>query len=170
MRYLLTIFLFLLTTSGYVQAKETAPMAKQSAPNATVSSAKSVVKARDLLDGYRGDSGELMEARRILEAAIKQDPRDFVAYREMARYFIMSGHVSSSQFEAGSLEAAESSLKKAIDIKPKYAEAYVLAGHLYRLMKRPVDAKLALAKADKIGTNDPWLQNNWADVLIDEGN
>lgn len=28
----------------------------------------------------------------------------------------------------------------------------------------------ALRTAEKLGTQDPWLQNNWADLLIDEGN
>jgi Tfp pilus assembly protein PilF len=36
-------------------------------------------------------------------------------------------------------------------------------------MDRHNDAIVALKKAEKIGATDPWLQNNWADLLIDEG-
>ena len=126
-------------------------------------------QAIDLLDAYRGDGATLSAARTKLEAIIEQDPRYAPAYREMARYFIMSGHISYLNFQPGSLEAADQSLKTAIDIDPHYAEAYVLEGHLYRLMKRSTDAKAALTKADELGAADPWLQNNWADILIDEG-
>lgn len=122
-----------------------------------------------LLDGYRGDTSVLEAARAELDEVLKGYPRHAPAYREKARYFIMRGHISSLQFQPGSLEAADSSIKKAIEIKPNYAEAFVLRGHLYRLMDRHQDAVGALEKAEKLGTADPWLQNNWADLLIDEG-
>jgi Tfp pilus assembly protein PilF len=123
----------------------------------------------ELLDAYRGDSATLSAARTTLEEIIKSDPQYVPAYREMARYFIMSGHISYLNFQPGSLEAAEKCLKIALDIDPRYAEAYVPEGHLYRLMKRSGDAKAALTAADQLGASDPWLQNNWADILIDEG-
>jgi len=81
----------------------------------------------------------------------------------------MRGHINSLRFQTGSLEAADASIKKAIEIDPHYAEAFVLRGHLYRLMGRHQEALAALEKAEKLGTTDPWLQNNWADLLIDEG-
>jgi Tfp pilus assembly protein PilF len=131
--------------------------------------ADQLTEAIALLDAYRGDGAMLSAARTKLEDIIKQDPSNAPAYREMARYFIMRGHISSLDFQPGSLEAADKSLKTALDIDPRYAEAYVLQGHLYRLMQRPTAAQAALAKADELGTSDPWLQNNWADILIDEG-
>lgn len=126
--------------------------------------------AVELLDGYRGATSALETARAELDAVLKENPLHARAYREKARYFIMRGHISSSRFQPGSLEAAEASLNKAIDIDPKYAEAFVLRGHLYRLMDRHQEARTALKKAEALGTSDPWLQNNWADLLLDEGN
>lgn len=123
-----------------------------------------------LLDGYRGDTSALEAAGAELDEVLKEYPRHAPAYREKARYFIMRGYISSLRFQPGSLEAADSSIKKAIEINPNYAEAFVLRGHLYRLMGRHQDAIGALEKAEKLGTTDPWLQNNWADLLIDEGN
>jgi len=35
-------------------------------------------------------------------------------------------------------------------------------------MKRYNDAQNALAKAEKIGTNSPWLQVNWGALLIEQ--
>lgn len=125
--------------------------------------------AVNLLDGYRGDTSTLVAARAELVDVLKADPRCAPAYREMARYAIMMGHISSLRFQPGSLEAADSFIKKAIEINPNYAEAFVLRGHLYRLMDRHQDALDALEKAERLGTTDPWLQNNWADLLIDEG-
>jgi Tfp pilus assembly protein PilF len=122
-----------------------------------------------LLDNYRGNTSSLEAARAGLSDVLKVDPRYAPAHREMARYFIMRGHISSLNFRPGTLEAADSSIKRAIDINPAYAEAYVLRGHLYRLMGRHQDAVDALSTAERFGTADPWLQNNWADVLIDEG-
>ncbi len=141
---------------------------RETAPSKANSTAQ-LASAVKLLDDYRGDGSDLAEARKILDGILKSDPRNAPAYREYTRYYIMSGHINYLNFQPGSLEAAEKSLKKAIEINPKYAEAYVLGGHLYRLMGRPADAKASLTKADELGTSDPWLQNNWADLLIREG-
>lgn len=122
-----------------------------------------------LLDEYRGHASSLATARADLEDVLKEYASYAPAHREMARYYIMSGYINSLQFQPGSLEAADTSIKKAIDINPSYAEAFVLRGHLYRLMGRHQDAVSALEQAEKLGTTDPWLQNNWADLLIDEG-
>lgn len=126
-------------------------------------------RAVNLLDGYRGDSASLEAASADLKNILVRNPRYAPAHREMARYFIMRGHINSERFEPGALEAAEYAINKALEIDPKYAEAYVLFGHLYRLMGRHREALEALEKAEKLGTNDPWLYNNWADLLIDEG-
>lgn len=125
--------------------------------------------AVDLLDSYRGNTSLLETARDELEDMLKANPRFAPAYREMARYFIMAGYISSLKFKPGALEAADMSIKKALEFNPNFAEAYVLYGHLYRLMHRHQDALSALEKAEQLGTTDPWLQNNWADLLIDEG-
>lgn len=136
-------------------------IAPQSGPQLT--------QAIELLDSYGGEGSRLERARAILEEIVEKDPNNAPAHREFARYHIMRGYINYLNFRPGSLETAEASLKKALEIDPGYAEAYVLAGHLYRIMKRPTEAKTALATADALGTRDPWLQNNWADILIDEG-
>ena len=122
-----------------------------------------------LLDAYNGNGAVLEEARAELYEVQKAHPRYAPAYRETARYMIMRGHINSLQFQPGSLEAADLSLKQALDIDPNYAEAFVLYGHLYKLMGRNQDALRALLKAEKLGSSDPWLQNNWADLLIEDG-
>lgn len=121
------------------------------------------------LDGYQGNGEALEAARMELDEVLRVYSRHAPAYREKARYFIMRGHIHSMRFRPGSLEAADAALQKALSIDPDSAESFVLYGHLYKLMGRHQDALAALAKAEKLGTLDPWLQNNWADVLAAEG-
>lgn len=122
-----------------------------------------------LLDKYDGAASFLDSAHRELEFVINNNKNYAPAYREMARYFIMKGHISNGRFQPGSLESADNFLQKAININPDYAEAFVLQGHLYRLMMRHKDGLSALEKAEKLGTNDPWLHSNWADILMNQG-
>lgn len=125
--------------------------------------------AVELLDNYSGDNTSLETAHSILNEVLKIHPRYAPAHRELGRYFIMKGHINYLNFDPNSLKAADSAISKAIEINKNFAEAYVLRGHLYRLMRLHEQALSALKKAEALGTNDPWLQNNWADLLIDEG-
>jgi len=122
-----------------------------------------------LLDSWRGDSSVLEAARVRLDRILASYPNVAAAHREYARYYIMSGYISGNTGTPASLVAAEKSLDEAFRIAPNYAEAYVLAGHLYLLQNRIMDAKKALAKARSIGTSDPWLSINTAEVLLAEG-
>lgn len=81
----------------------------------------------------------------------------------------MRGHINSQKFQPGSLSIADAYIAKSLELNPEFAEAFVLRGHLYRLMGRPAEAFVALRKAGQLGTSDPWLQNNWADLLHDGG-
>ncbi|HEY6941875.1 hypothetical protein [Dokdonella sp.] len=126
--------------------------------------------AASLLDAYRGDDARPLEAARAeLDDVVKANPRYAPAWRELARYRMMSGHTGGADFAPGALEGADEALSNAIASDPGYAAAYVLRGQLYRLMKRPDDAVAALRKAESLGSDDPWLHNNWADLLLDEG-
>lgn len=124
--------------------------------------------AIELLEGYRGQQSELEVAHVELNKVLEKYPRYAPAYREMSRYYIAQGFLIGRQFEPGALEAAEMALNKALEIEPNYAEAYVLRGHLYRLLGRYDDAVTALETAEKLGTNDPWLNCNWAALLMDK--
>jgi Tfp pilus assembly protein PilF len=129
-------------------------------------------KTVSILDNNRGNDGPLNLARLNLEDILKIYPRYAPAHREMARYYIIDGQINYQKgawkFSPGSLENAEKAIKKAVEIDPDFAEAYVLFGHLYRLMLRPQEAIAALKKAEKLTTSDPWLHNNWADLLMDD--
>ncbi|MBF0550416.1 MAG: ankyrin repeat domain-containing protein [Deltaproteobacteria bacterium] len=138
-------------------------------------------RARDLLDTWRGQRKVLNEAKEILDQTLKANPNNYKALKELARYYVKKGFInkkdmevegrilSVSQFEPGSLESAESTLKKALSIKPDYAEGYILLGHVYTKQLKFKLAREALTKAESIGTNDPWLHMNWAELLGSTG-
>jgi tetratricopeptide (TPR) repeat protein len=81
----------------------------------------------------------------------------------------MSGYLGGAEVRPEALAAADQSLKLAIEIDPNFAEAHVLRGQLYVLMKKLPMARAALTTAEQIGTDDPWLQLNWAELLKAEG-
>jgi len=126
-------------------------------------------RAFEILNEYRGNDALLEAARSELETILKDDPAYAPAYREMARYFIMRGYGGQHGSGRDHLLAAEKALTRALAIDPAYADAYVLFGRLYYLMGRLEDAKDALNRATEIGTDSPWLDLNWADVLFAEG-
>ena len=127
------------------------------------------VEARNLIDSSRGQQQVLMEADKILKEVLLLDSSFAPAYREYGRLYIKAGYINSvgdvSSFKKGSLGPSEQSILRSIDIEADYADAYVLLGHLYTKMKLFSEAEKALKKAEDIGTELPWLDLNWADLL-----
>lgn len=158
----------LASVAGVMMIPQTAPAAEADQIAVSATSKKHLDRAELLLDSWDGQGSGLEEAKAELERALREAPRSADAYRLYARYYISNGHLSGESFEPGSLEAAEKALDTAVGIAPDYARAYVLQGHLYRLMGRSAQAKAALQKAEQLGTDDPWLHLNWADLLMQE--
>lgn len=122
-------------------------------------------KARDLLNSWRGQREKLVEADALLGRAVEKDDQFAPAYREYGRLYIMAGYINYDNYKQDSLNPAEASILKSIEIEPDYADSYVLLGHLYTEMKRYEEAEKALVKAENIGTKIPWLDLNWAELL-----
>jgi tetratricopeptide (TPR) repeat protein len=128
------------------------------------------------LDSWSGQHEQLDRARNNIDRLLRENPRNHRALRERARLEIMAGYVrdrcvdfnghcySIGVFRPGTLESAESTLKEALAIDPNYAEAYVLLGHVYQQGEKVQEAAAALRKAEELGTEDPWLHLNWADL------
>jgi Tfp pilus assembly protein PilF len=142
---------------------------------------KELKQARDSLDSWSGQREILSKAKNTLDHIIATDSQNYLALKELARYYIMDGYINSisvgncgrkysvGRYTAGCLEGAEKILKDALRLNPNYAEGYVLLGHLNFQERRLDDARVALSKAQSLGTDDPWLHLNWADVLIASG-
>jgi len=122
-----------------------------------------------LLDSWQGDPRVLEQARLKLETIFSQSPDSAPAYREYARYHMKAGYRNYNNVDPKALAAAEAALQRAVELDPKYSDAYVLAGHLYFLKGDHQRAHDALDRALALGSKDPWLYLNRADIFIDEG-
>ena len=125
--------------------------------------------ARNLIDSYRGKQRALADADQILRYILTSDPKYAPVYREYGRLILAAGHINTDIFREGTLEQSEQAVLRSIDLEPRYADSYVLLGHIYTEMRRYHDATQALVKAEEIGTNIPWLDLNWANLLIIQG-
>ena len=135
-----------------------------------------VAEARAALDAYGGQREKLDRAKLILDRVLADDPANVEAMKQLARHTQMGGmigggtikfrgrRVSATRYQPGTLEKAEALLREAVKVDPKFAGGYVLLGHVLAQQLRPEDAADALRKADALGTEDPWLQLNWASV------
>ncbi len=130
---------------------------------------KKVSRAHEIIDAWMGNPEGFDEAYQLLDAVIKSDPTFAPAYPEISRFLIVSGGRDRSlTFGSETIFSPEQALTKVIEMEPDYADAYVLLGHVYTNSRRFEDAKIALAKAEKIGTSIPWLPINRATLLVRE--
>lgn len=158
-----TLWLLALCTSSAMAA------VAESAVADTPEQAAGVAQATAALDRWHGDRTELASAKTELDAVLAANPRSAPAYREYARYYIISAYVSGETYDPEGLALAERALDRAIALAPDYAEAFVLRGSLYTTLERRADARAALIRAEALGTQDPWLDINWGVLLQDEG-
>jgi len=131
-------------------------------------------KAKEMLNSWSGQSHLLEEAREILGRILEENPQNHLALKEIARYQIKAGFINSrlAQYKTykyqignyipGTLERAEETIRKALRINPRFAEGYVLLGHIHFEQTKFDEAEKALSRAETIGTDDPWLHLNWA--------
>jgi len=126
-------------------------------------------QAREIMNSWGGQGEKLQAVDNLLGEILQKDDKYAPAYREYGRLFIAAGYINYENYREGSLSPSESSILKSIEIEPAYADSYVLLGHLYTKMKRYDDARAALVRAEEIGTEIPWLQLNWADLLKKQG-
>jgi len=122
-------------------------------------------EARKLLDEYRGNKKNLMQAQQLLNSIIDKEKSFAPAYLEYGRLIMKGGYYTADNFKPGVLDGTESVILKAIKIEPDYADAYVLLGYTYTKNRHFSQAEKALQKARKLGTKNPWLDLNYADLL-----
>lgn len=152
------------------------------APNTPYKNSRTELNtATRLLDTWSGQTDLLDQAHDILARVIKNDPQNVFALKELARYEVMAGYINSryamfksnmysvGNFEPGTLERAEANIRTALRINPRFAEGYVYLGYIQFQQAKLDDAESSLRRAEQLGTNDPWLDLNWADILHAKG-
>lgn len=124
--------------------------------------------ARTIIDNDNGIAYNLREAKRFIDLVLERNPDFAPIYVEKARYLITYHFNTSSFYSVGATET-EKALRKAIEIAPDYADAYVLLGHFYTLTYDFTSAEKTLKKAKKLGSQSPWLRLNYASLLKKQG-
>ena len=109
-------------------------------------------EAYALLD--TGNKSNRLRAKSLLDELIGLNPDFTRAYLEVARFHM------KSNWPAG-LHDAERSILIAKDIDPDMADVRVLLGYVYTHQGRYEDAEKEYVKAERLGTNNLWLDANW---------
>lgn len=120
-------------------------------------------EARNLLDKYSGESAFLELGQQRLLYVLRKDPKFSPAYMQLARLAIMADNDGNG---SRGYEVAADLNRKAIDIEPRYADAWVLMGYIDAHLGKHNDAQAAFEKAEEIGTANPWLQINRAEEYL----
>jgi len=149
------------------KAVRAAELAKKQRQQALEEQDKLVADARAWLDAWPGQHDALAKAAHNLEWVLKANSINAQARIQMARLHLKAGYINSRNFTPGTLDRAGWELRRALNIEPNSADAYLLQGHVLFLSHRSKDALKSLEKAKAIGTDNPFLYLNWADALID---
>ena len=119
------------------------------------------------INDWTGKADTLETANQMIRSFTKINPFFLPIYIEKSRYTIMTGYIGSND----SITFNKKALEILIDIQKKdsvYSQSYVLAGHVYTNLKDYGNARKSLTKALELGSNDPWLYNNWATLLLEQ--
>lgn len=107
-------------------------------------------------------------AREELDALLREYPDSAAGHRLYAQYHLTDGYQTRQRYSDVSLRAAEALLAQAVALAPDDAAGYVLQGFVFRLAGRHGEARAALERAERLGTDDPWLHLNWGELLLAE--
>jgi tetratricopeptide (TPR) repeat protein len=120
------------------------------------------------IDAYRGDPAAIAGLPRRLDAYIAAHPDSSEAWRQYARFYIVSGFVVGDRYAPGALDDALSAMDQAARLAPAGDPGVdILRGHVLQLMGRLDEADTTLARAERNGGDrDPWLRLNRADLRM----
>ena len=118
-----------------------------------------ITAAETRLVDYAGVTSRLESARNLLDSAVAVDPCFAALYVAYGRYFL---RLASGAATAASLARARVAVERAIQLAPDFAPAYVVAGFVALRQGELERSEAYLRTAERLGTTDPWLHNNWA--------
>jgi tetratricopeptide (TPR) repeat protein len=122
-------------------------------------------RATQLLDDYAGDSRQLEEANNYLQQILAANPRNALAYSELARFAYKSGGT-----DPRALQFAHTALNKALSINPRLFEAFIVSAHIADLEGDLGKMKKWTAEAEKIRPGDPDVAVKYVQIALKENN
>lgn len=125
-----------------------------------------VRQAQAELDTWQGQGVALRDAKEKLQLVLDANPNHVQARIEMARYIVKNGYISYQNVRRDALDDALQQLNLAVKSDPTYADIYVMMGNVYYYMGLPTISLHMLEKAEALGTDNVWLDLNFADAYM----
>ncbi len=127
-------------------------------------------KAEKIIDNYSGDDRKLYEAKKYIEQVLEANPRNALAYVDMAQLALNAGYINGDNYEPEALRLAHASLNTAFKFNPRLFEAYMLSGYVAFVEHDLATAKKMTAMAEKIKPNAPRIGVRYAKIANAENN
>ena len=108
-----------------------------------------VAHARFLLDNRRWDRTATAEAARLLDAALKAEPKNAMALTQTARLTYFGGYQGGDRYDPKALYHAAALVDRALAADPILPEAHVTRGFVGFYQKAYARARQAALEADK---------------------
>ena len=125
---------------------------------ARAAAAEKIAAAETRIAAYAGVASRLDSASNLLDSAVALDPCYAPVYVAYGRFFLRQPAGET----AASLSRAAAAVQRARQLEPTLARAEVLAGFIALRQGDLPQCAHHLRQAEALGTDDPWLQNNWA--------
>ncbi|WP_158966803.1 lectin-like protein [Paraglaciecola sp. L3A3] len=120
-----------------------------------------LMQIRKQVNAWRGEKDTLQQAAIQLEAIVAKDNSFSPAYRELAKVAISKAMINSNYYIPSELAVAEKHLHTAIQLSPKYAQAYITLADMLIKSRRYGEAHVALFNAAKMHADEVSLHLSW---------
>ena len=115
------------------------------------------LRATDVFN--RRDSGEFLNAIKLLQESVALDPNFARAYSKLGALHVLTPEYLGTDLDT-SLGTAQQLARRALEIQPAFAEPHAVIGYTFHLQNRYGAARDELERALAIKPNDP-LSNFW---------
>ncbi len=127
-------------------------------------------RAEKAIDDAHGDERKLLEAKKYIEQVLTANPRNALAYVDLADLALDFGYISSEDYEPQALQMAHRALDQAIKLDPRLYEAYTLSAKIAYLEHDVPTARKLAATAVKINPNQASVWVVYAKIANREDN
>ncbi|MBI3205801.1 MAG: protein kinase [Myxococcales bacterium] len=144
------------------------PPERPAIPRDLPAEARLTLEASSLIRSGERRSNTL-EAKRLLDQALRENPKHAPAHAALAKVEQHMGYRSGFDFDPAALQRAHGHVDRALEIDPKLPEAHVRRGYLHLWAKEFTKAHASADAARAIRANDPEIHLLEMDIAHREG-